>query len=500
MGAGSLVVIVVGLALVIIVILALVASMFRKVGPNQAMIIYGFGGTKVVVGGGSVIWPMVQQGRELSLELMSFDVTPTNSFYTSQGVAVIVEAVAQIKVKSDQVSILTAAEQFLNKQPAEREGLIRLVIEGHLRGIIGQLTVEQIVKEPEMVSEKVRSQVADDMSKMGLEVVSFTIREIRDESEYILNMGRPDIAAVKRQADIATAEAERDIAIKRAQAIKESRVAEAMADQETIIAQTASQVKQSEAVRDLEVKKAGFASTVKIQQAGADKAYEIQSNIEQQRVISEQVKIEQVKKHGEIAVQEAEILRREKELIATVLRAAEIEKKRIETIASANQQKAVLEATGLAESTRLQGLARADITRAQGSAEAEIIRAKGDSEAAAMKTKAAAYQDYNEAAIIDRLIASLPEIVRAFADPLNKIDKITVVSTGSGAAGEGVGVNRITSDMATMIAQAPALIESLTGINIQSLIRDLPQIQQPSSNGHAPSPAVADGGASERAV
>jgi flotillin len=492
-GAGGLVIIVVGLAVVIIVILGLVASMFRKVGPNQALIIYGFGGTKVVVGGGSVIWPMVQQGRELSLELMSFDVTPANSFYTSQGVAVVVEAVAQIKVKSDQVSILTASEQFLNKQPAERESLIRLVIEGHLRGIIGQLTVEQIVKEPEMVSEKVRSQVADDMSKMGLEVVSFTIREIRDESEYILNMGRPDIAAVKRQADIATAEAERDTAIKRAQAIKEARVAEAMADQETMIAQTASQAKQSEAVRDLEVKKAEYNSAVKIQQAGADKAYEIQTNIEQQRVIAEQVKIEQVRKHGEIAVQEAEILRREKELIATVLRSAEIEKKRIETIAEANRQKAVLEATGLAESARLEGNAQADVIRAKGTAEAEIIRAKGDSEAAAMKTKAAAYQDYNEAAIVDRLVASLPEILRAFAEPLTKIDKITVVSTGSGAPGEGVGVNKITADMATMIAQAPALIESLTGIKIQELIRDVPRLRQTSSNGHEPSPAVVGG-------
>lgn len=489
MGAGGIIVIVVGLAVVLMVILGLVASMFRKVGPNQAMIVYGFGGTKVVVGGGTVVWPMVQQARELSLELMSFDVAPANSFYTSQGVAVIVEAVAQIKVKSDQVSILTASEQFLNKVPAEREALIRLVVEGHLRGIIGQLTVEQIVKEPEMVSEKVRSQVADDMSKMGLEVVSFTIREIRDESEYILNMGRPDIAAVKRQADIATAEAERDIAIKRAQAVKEARVAEAMADQETTIAQTASQVKQSEAVRDLEVKKAEYATTVKVQQAGADKAYEIQTNIEQQRVIAEQVKIEQVKKQGEIAVQEAEILRREKELIATVLRAAEIEKKRIETIAEANRQKVVLEATGQAESAKLEGEAQAEVTRVRGLAEAEIIRAKGDSEAAAMKTKAGAYQDYNQAAIVDRLLAALPEVVRAFADPLNKIDKITVVSTGSGP-NEGVGINKVTSDMATMIAQAPALIESLTGIKIQDLIRDVPKLRE-TSNGHVSAPVAA---------
>jgi flotillin len=351
------------------------------------------------------------------------------------------------------------------------------------------LTVEQIVKEPEMVSEKVRSQVADDMSKMGLEVVSFTIREIRDESEYILNMGRPDIAAVKRQADIATAEAERDIAIKRAQAAKEARIAEALADQETTIAQTASQVKQSEAVRDLEVKKAEYATSVKVQQAGADKAYEIQTNIEQQRVIAEQVKIEQVKKQGEIAVQEAEILRREKELIATVLRAAEIEKKRIETIAEANRQKAVLEATGQAESAKLEGEAQAEVTRVRGLAEAEIIRAKGDSEAAAMKTKAGAYQDYNQAAIVDRLLAALPEVVRAFADPLNKIDKITVVSTGSGGPNEGVGINKVTSDMATMIAQAPALIESLTGIKIQELIRDVPKLRE-TSNGHVAAPVV----------
>jgi flotillin len=308
---AELLVIVGGLALVLVLVLALIATMFRKVGPNQALIVYGFGGTRVVVGGGKVIWPMVQSSRELSLELMSFDVAPTQSLYTSQGVAVNVEAVAQIKVKSDEVSIQTAAEQFLNKDPLQREGLIRLVMEGHLRGIVGQLTVEHIVKEPEMVADRMRANVADDMSKMGLEVISFTIKEVRDNNEYILNMGRPDVAAVKRQADIATAEAERDTAIKRAQAIREAKVAESVADQERVIAETASQTRQAEANRDLEVKRAEYLLTVKAQQAAADKAYEIQTNIEQQRVISEFTKIEQVKKQGEVAVQEAEILRRE---------------------------------------------------------------------------------------------------------------------------------------------------------------------------------------------
>jgi len=474
-GFIGVVIIVVGLVLVTVLILGLVASMFRKVGPNQALIVYGIGGQKVVVGGGAIVWPMVQQARELSLELMSFDVTPTNAFYTSQGVAVIVEAVAQIKVKSDEISIKTAAEQFLTKTPEEREGLIRLVMEGHLRGIIGQLTVEQIVKEPEMVSEKVRSQVADDLSKMGLEVISFTIKEIRDSNEYITNMGRPDIAMVRRQADIATAEAERDTAIKRAQASKEARIAEAVADQEKVIAETASQTRQAEAVRDLETKRAEYDATVKAQQATADKAYEIQANIQQQRVIEEQVRIEQVRKQGEVAVQEAEILRREKELIATVLRSAEIEKKRIETLAEAERQRAVLSASGLAESNRLQGQAQADVIRLQGNAEAEIILAKGNAEATAMQVKAEAFLEYNQAAIIDKLLTGLPEVVRAMAGPLSNVDRITVVSTGE-SNGQGAGVSRITADMATMIAQVPALFESLTGMKVSDLMEKVPAI------------------------
>jgi flotillin len=479
---GELLVIVGGLALVLVLVLALVATMFRKVGPNQALIVYGFGGTKVVVGGGKVIWPMVQSARELSLELMSFDVAPTQDLYTSQGVAVNVEAVAQIKVKSDEVSIQTAAEQFLNKDPMQREGLIRLVMEGHLRGIIGQLTVEHIVKEPEMVADRMRANVADDMSKMGLEVISFTIKEVRDNNEYIVNMGRPDVAAVKRQADIATAEAERDTAIKRAQALREAKVAESIADQERVIAETASHTRQAEATRDLEVKRAEYLLTVKSQQAAADKAYEIQTNIEQQRVITEFTKIEQVKKQGEVAVQEAEILRREKELVATVLRAAEIERQRIETLAEADRQRQILAATGQAEAIRLEGQAQAEVTKIRGIADAEIIKAKGQAEANAMGVKAEAYQEYNQAAIIDKLLSGMPEIVRAIAEPLTKVDSITVVSTGSDGNGGGAGVNKVTADVTSMIAQVPALFEALSGMKISDLLNQVPQIKAASQS------------------
>src|SRR3954454_24959628 len=178
-------VIIAALAVVgLIIIMSTIVSMFRKVAPNQALIIFGFGGTRIVQGGGAFVLPLVQNARELSLELMSFDVSPQQDLYTNQGVAVNVEAVAQIKVRSDPESVITAAEQFLTKDADHREGLIRLVMEGHLRGIVGQLTVEQIVKEPDMVSDKVRSTCAEDLNKMGLEVISFTIREVRDQNDY----------------------------------------------------------------------------------------------------------------------------------------------------------------------------------------------------------------------------------------------------------------------------------------------------------------------------
>src|SRR6202451_3412501 len=302
------VVVVVGLCvLALILLLGMIAKMSRKAGPNEAIIVYGFRGPRVVKGHGTVIFPMVESARQLSLQLMSFDVAPQQDLYTKQGVAVTVEAVAQIKVKSDPESIQTAAEQFLMKTDAEREGLIRLVMEGHLRGIIGQLSVEEIVKEPEMVGDRMRSTCAGDMNKMGLEVISFTIKEVRDKNEYISNMGRPDVARIKRDADVATAEAERDTAIKRAEATRAAAVAKAQADQERVLAETASLAKQAEAQRDLDIQKAQFTEQSRKQEATADKSYELQTNVMQQQVVAEQVKIQQVEKEQQIKVQEAEI-------------------------------------------------------------------------------------------------------------------------------------------------------------------------------------------------
>src|SRR2546426_12445399 len=444
------------MALCILLLLSMFARLYRKAGPHEALVVYGFRGTRVIKGHGTIIFPMVESCRELSLQLMSFDVAPQQDLYTKQGVAVTVEAVAQIKVKSDRESVLTAAEQFLTKSDQEREGLIRLVMEGHLRGIIGQLTVEEIVKQPEMVSDRMRSTCAEDMNKMGLEVISFTIKEVRDKNEYITNMGKPDVARIKRDADVATAEADRDTAIKRALAQRESAVAKAQADQERVLAETLSQAKQAEAQRDLEVKKAQYVEVTKRQQAQADKAYDIQTNIMQQQVIAEQVKVQQVEKEQQIKVQEAEIARREKELIATVLKQAEIERQRIETLAAAEKQRLMAEAEG-----------RASSIRQQGEAEADIIFKKGDAEARAMNVKAEAFQEYNQAAVLDRLLVVLPDVVAALATPLGKIDKITVISTGDGDA---AGINKITGDITKIAAQGPALFEALSGMPLSELM------------------------------
>ena len=459
------------MALSLIFLMTMFARLYRKAGPHEALVVYGFRGTRIIKGRGSVIFPMVENCKLLSLELMSFDVAPQQDLYTKQGVAVTVEAVAQIKVKSDPESIQTASEQFLTKTPPEREGLIRLVMEGHLRGIIGQLTVEEIVKQPEMVGDRMRATCADDLHKMGLEVISFTIKEVRDKNEYISNMGRPDVARIKRDAEMATADAERDTAIKRATALRESAVAKAQADQERVIAETASATRQAEAQRDLEIKKAEYAEQSRRQQAQADKAYELQTNIMLQQVTAEQVKVQQVEKEGQIKVQEAEILRHEKELIATVLKGAEIEKRRVENIAEAEKARLTTEAEG-----------RASAIRAQGEAEASIIFQKGEAEAKAMSVKAEAYQEWNQAAVVDKLLTNMADVVRAMAEPLSKVDKITIVSTGNDGA---AGVHKITGDMTKIAAQVPALFEALSGMDIKQLMSNVKAIKQNPANGEA---------------
>ncbi len=485
-----LILIVIGVVAVVVVVILLIQTvgrLLRKVGPNQALIVYGAGGTRVITGGSHFVIPLYQRAQEFSLELMSFDVAPSQDLYTTQGVAVNVEAVTQIKVRSDEESVKTAAEQFLSKRQDERESLIRLVMEGHLRGIVGQLTVEDLVKDPENVGSKMLKTVTPDMEKMGLEVISFTIKDVRDKNDYISNMGRPQIVEIRKQADIASALAQRDTQIQQANASREAAVAKSAADQERVKAETESLALQAESQRNLSLKKAAFDAEVKKQQATADKTYDIQANLMQQQVVTEAVKVTEVEKQAQIKVQQAEIQRRELELQATIQKAAEAERRRVETVAEAERQRLILEAQGQAdaakargigeaEASRAKGLAEAEVIRAKGLAEAEIIKAKGEAEAEAMKVKAAAFHEYNQAAVLDKLLTGMPEMVRAIAEPLSKVDKVTIVSTGNSGSNNGMGASRLTGDIVNMVAQVPALFELLSGTRISDLMNRVPAL------------------------
>jgi len=508
---------VVTLVIIVFVLLQVVGRLLRKVGPNQALIVYGAGGTKVITGGSHFVIPLYQRAQDFSLELMSFDVAPAQDMYTTQGVAVNVEAVTQIKVRSDEQSIKTAAEQFLSKRQEERENLIRLVMEGHLRGIVGQLTVEDLIKDPENVGSKMLKTVTPDMEKMGLEVISFTIKDVRDKNEYITNMGRPQIVQIRKQADIAAALGQRDTQIQQANVAREAAVAKSAADQERVKAEAESLGFQAESQRNLSLKKAAFDAEVKKQQATADKAYDIQANMMQQQVVIEAVKVTEVEKNAQIKVQQAEIQRRELELQATIQKAAEAERRRVETVAEAERSRIFLEAQGQADATkargigdaeankarglaeadanRARGLADAEVIRAKGLAEAEVIRAKGEAEADAMKVKAAAFHEYNQAAVLDKLLTGMPEIVRAIAEPLSKVDKVTIVSTGSSDSTHGLGASRLTGDIVNMVAQVPALFELLSGTSIGDLMSRVPALanqdgDQPNTKGNHAKPTV----------
>ena len=464
----------------LLLVLRGIGQLYQKVGPNQALIVYGFRGSRIIRAGGTIVTPMGERASLFSLELMSFDVAPRQMLYTNQGVAVNVEAVTQLKVHSDDKSILNAAEQFLSKTDEDREGLIRLVMEGHLRGIVGQLTVEQLVKEPEMVSEKMRLTSSADLTKMGLDVVSFTIKEVRDSNDYIANMGRPEIERIKKEANVAAAHAARDTQIEQAGSMRAAAVAKSQADQARVEAETLSQTKQAEFQRDLSLKKASYDAQVHKEQATADKAYDIQASVMQQQVVAETTRVQEIEKNAQVKVQEAEIRRRELELQATVSKPAEAERARIETRAAAERQRLSLEAEGQALAMRAQGAAEAEVIRIKGLAEADSIRARGEAEAEAMRVKAEAYRGYNQAAVLDKLLTGLPEVVRALAEPLSKIDRVTIVSTGSGNGSDGqssLGASRLTGDMVNIMAQVPTLFETLSGVNLAELFSHIPGLR-----------------------
>jgi flotillin len=479
LGAGALM-------LVFFVFAGIWASRYTKVGPNEVLVISGRKrkvtdpdgtvrdvGFRVVKGGGVFVWPVFEKVDILRLELMTIDVQ-TPEVYTSKGVPVKVDGVAQIKVKGDDVSISTAAEQFLSKGTDDIKNIAMQTLEGHLRAILGTMTVEEIYQNRDAFASKVQEVAAGDMANMGLGIVSFTIRDIRDTQGYLDALGKPRIAQVKRDAVIAQAEADRDAMIKSSQATQAGQEAKFAADTKIAMAQ-----------RDYQSNVAQYQAAVNQKKAEADLAYDLQKFKTGQLVKAEEVQVNIVEKQKQIELQQQEIQRKQRELEATVQKPADAERYKVETLANARKFQLETEAAGAASATKATGFAGADVTRATGVAEAEANKARGLAEAAvieaqgkataeAMRVKAESFKQYNEAAVIEMIVRILPEVAGKISEPLAKTEKIVIINSGSGPGG---GASKLTGDITQIVSQLPPVIESLTGIKFEKLLEQVPALK-----------------------
>src|SRR5437867_8745045 len=379
---GSVVIAVASIVFVIFIFMAIWASRYTKVGPNEVLVVSGrkhryvdidgtvrTRGFRIVKGGGTFVIPVVEKIDVLSLELLTIDVQ-TPEVYTSKGVPVKVDGVAQIKVKGDDISIATAAEQFLSKDTASIMNIATQTLEGHLRAILGTMTVEEIYQNRDAFAQKVQEVAAGDMANMGLAIVSFTIRDIKDSQGYLDALGKPRIAQVKRDAVIAQAEADRDAMIRSSQATQASQQAKFLAD-----------TKIAEAQRDYQSNVAQYQAAVNQKKAEADLAYDLQKYKTGQLVKAEEVQVTIVEKQKQIELQQQEIMRKQRELEANVQKPADAERYKVETLANATKFQLETEAAGAAAAAKAKGFAAAEVNKATGIAEAEANKARGLAEA-----------------------------------------------------------------------------------------------------------------------
>lgn len=487
---GSTAVVIGGVGAILFVIFmffAIWASRYTKVGPNQVLVISGRKhrvidpdgtsrdvGFRIVKGGGVFVWPVYEKVDVLSLELLTIDVQ-TPEVYTSKGVPVRVDGVAQIKVKGDDVSISTASEQFLSKGVDEIKNIATQTLEGHLRAILGTMTVEDIYQNRDAFASKVQEVAAGDMANMGLGIVSFTIRDIRDNQGYLDALGKPRIAQVKRDAVIAQAEADRDSQIRSAQAQQAGQEAKFAADS-----------KIAEAQRDYQMNVAQYQASVNQRKAEADLAYDLQKYKTGQLVKAEEVQVNIIEKQKQIELQQQEILRKQRELEANIQKPADAERYRVETLANARRFQLETEAAGTASAAKANGFANADVAKATGFAEAEAQKAKGLAEAAiieaqgrataeAMRVKADSFKQYNEAAVIEMLVKILPDVAGKISEPLSKTERMVIINSGNGSGG---GASKLTGDVTQILAQLPPVLESLTGVKLEKLLEQVPALKK----------------------
>lgn len=457
-------------AFILLMLLIVFVTKYQTAKPDEALIISGsYLGSKnvhadesnnkikIVRGGGAFVLPVFQRSNRISLLSSKLDVS-TPEVYTEQGVPVMCDGTSIIKIGSSVEEIATAAEQFLGKTREELENEAREVLEGHLRSILGSMTVEEIYQNRDKFSQSVQEVASVDLAKMGLNIVSFTIKEVRDKNGYLDSLGKPRIAQVKRDAEIAEAEA-----------LKETRIKKAQSEQESQTAESKRMTEIAEALKEKELKLALYKKEQDIAKADADQAYHLQSAIMKQKVREQEIEVEVVERQKQIELEEKEILRREKQFDSEIKKKADADRYALEQEALAKKASAL--ATTEAEQFRTESLAKAeaDKIRLIGLAEAETTLAKGTAEAETKEKVAEAFKKYDEAAILSMIVEILPQLVKEAAAPLGNIDKISVVDTGSG---EGGGANRVTNYATNLLSTTQETLKETLGLDVKSLIEN----------------------------
>lgn len=454
---------------ILLMLLVVFISKYQTAKPDEALIISGsYLGTKnvhrdesgnkvkIVRGGGAFVLPVFQRSNRLSLLSSKLDVS-TPEVYTEQGVPVMADGTSIIKIGSSVEEIATAAEQFLGKTREELENEAREVLEGHLRSILGSMTVEEIYQNRDKFSQSVQEVASVDLAKMGLIIVSFTIKDVRDKNGYLDSLGKPRIAQVKRDAEIAEAEALKETRIKKAQAEKESQEAE-----------LGRQTEIAEATKEKELKLAAYKEEQDIAKAKADQAYNLESAVAQQKVVAQEMEVKVIERQKQIELEEKEITRREKQYDSEVKKKADADRYAKEQEALAMKAKEVAEAE--AEKFRVEAMAEANAAqvRMDGQAKADAILAQGQAQAEAKEKIAEAFKQYGEAAVLSMVLDMLPDLVKEASQPLGNIEKITVVDTGQG--GKDSGANKITNYATNLLASSQETLKETTGLDVKDLL------------------------------
>merc|ERR1719226_220772 len=361
---------------------------------------------------------------------------------TKQGVPLTVTGVAQVKIMKDDKFLGIAAEQFLGKKEDEIVETILQTLEGHLRAILGTLTVEEVYKDRDQFANLVRDIAKPDVGKMGIEILSFTIKDVYDNVDYLSSLGKSQTAAVKRDAEIGVAQANRDAGIREAECEKAAMDIKYSTD-----------TKIEDNSRAFKLQKANFDSEVNTAKAEAQLAYKLQAAKIQQRIRQEEIQIQVVERRKQIEIEEQEIKRKEKELTATVKLPSEAEAYKVQTVAEGMRTKTV-------ESTK----AEAERVRLTGAAEARAIEAVGRAEAEKMRMKASAYKQYGDAAVMALVLEALPQIAAEVAAPLAKTDEIVLLG----------GADRTTSEINKLVSQLPPAVSALTGVDLSGALGKIP--------------------------